>query len=193
MPPVAHPVVRTHPETGRECLFLGDHAECIEGMDYAAGRAFVDELNGAAARLGTVYRHRWRPRQLVVWDNRCLMHRATEYDNGERAPRHPPVHGDRGRTVPGPAGERRREDRSVAPRHDTTTNEDHAMSTDSIRFDGRTALITGGGSGIGREAAILFAERGARVVVADLVAEEGNARRTRSASRAVRRSSSVRT
>ena len=47
------------------------------------------------------------------------------------------------------------------------------MSTDSIRFDGRTALITGGGSGIGREAALLFAERGARVVVADLVAEGG--------------------
>lgn len=47
------------------------------------------------------------------------------------------------------------------------------MSTDSTRFDGRTALITGGGSGIGREAALVFAERGARVVVADLVAEGG--------------------
>ena len=80
VPPVAHPVVRTHPETGRDCLFLGDHAETIEGMDHAAGRAFVDELNETAARTGTVYRHRWRPRQLVVWDNRCLMHRATGYD-----------------------------------------------------------------------------------------------------------------
>ena len=80
VPPVAHPVVRTHPETGRDCLFLGDHAETIEGMDYTAGRALVDELNETAARLGTVYRHRWRPRQLVVWDNRCLMHRATTYD-----------------------------------------------------------------------------------------------------------------
>lgn len=80
VPPVAHPVVRTHPETDRDCLFLGDHAETIEGMDYTAGRALVDELNATAARLGTVYRHRWRARQLVVWDNRCLMHRATAYD-----------------------------------------------------------------------------------------------------------------
>ena len=96
VPPVAHPVVRTHPETDRDCLFLGDHAECIEGMDYAAGRAFVDELNGAASRLGTVYRHRWRPRQLVVWDNRCLMHRATEYDtaNERRVIRRCTVLGD---------------------------------------------------------------------------------------------------
>ena len=47
------------------------------------------------------------------------------------------------------------------------------MTADSIRFDGRTALVTGGGSGIGREASLLFAERGARVVVADLVAEGG--------------------
>ena len=97
VPPVAHPIVRTHPETGRDCLFLGDHAECIEGMDYEAGRAFVDELNGAAAHLGTVYRHRWRPRQLVVWDNRCLMHRATAYDtaNERRVIRRCTVLGDR--------------------------------------------------------------------------------------------------
>ena len=85
VPPVAHPIVRTHPETGRDCLFLGDHAESIEGMDYSQGRALVDELNATAATLGTVYRHRWRPHQLVVWDNRCLMHRATAYDTaGER-------------------------------------------------------------------------------------------------------------
>ena len=80
VPPVAHPVVRTHPDTGRDCLFLGDHAEFIEGMDHATGRALVDELNETAASLGTVYRHRWQPGQLVVWDNRCLMHRATPYD-----------------------------------------------------------------------------------------------------------------
>ena len=96
VPPVAHPIVRTHPETGRDCLFLGDHAESVEGMDYAAGRALVDELNATAARLGTVYRHRWRPRQLVVWDNRCLMHRATAYDtaNERRVIRRCTVVGD---------------------------------------------------------------------------------------------------
>ena len=62
-------------------------------MDYGAGRAFVDELNGAAARLGTVYRHHWRPRQLVVWD---MMHRATAYDtaNEQRVIRRCTVSGD---------------------------------------------------------------------------------------------------
>ena len=96
VPPVAHPIVRTHPETGRDCLYLGDHAETIEGMGYATGRALVDELNETAASLGTVYRHRWRPRQLVVWDNRCLMHRATAYDttNERRVIRRCTVIGD---------------------------------------------------------------------------------------------------
>ena len=45
MPPVAHPIVRTHPETGRKAIFLGDHAESIEGMDYDEGRALIEELN----------------------------------------------------------------------------------------------------------------------------------------------------
>src|SRR5262249_50197616 len=45
VPPVDHPVVRTHPETGRRCIFLGDHAETIQGMTYEAGRAFVEILN----------------------------------------------------------------------------------------------------------------------------------------------------
>lgn len=79
-PPVDHPIVRTHPETGRRCLFLGDHAETVLGMDYAEGRALVEEVNAAAVEAGDTYRHRWRPRQFVVWDNRCLLHRATGYD-----------------------------------------------------------------------------------------------------------------
>ena len=45
VPPVAHPIVRTHPETGRKAIFLGDHAEDIEGMDYDEGRALIEELN----------------------------------------------------------------------------------------------------------------------------------------------------
>ncbi|GHD61327.1 taurine dioxygenase [Thalassobaculum fulvum] len=80
VPPVAHPIVRTHPETGRKCLFLGDHAESIEGMDYDEGRALIEELNALATPDALVYRHRWSPRQCAVWDNRCLLHRATEYD-----------------------------------------------------------------------------------------------------------------
>jgi len=80
VPPVDHPVVRTHPETGKRCLFLGDHAEYIVGMDYDEGRALIDELNTLAIHPDLVYAHRWRPGQLIVWDNRCLLHRGTEYD-----------------------------------------------------------------------------------------------------------------
>jgi taurine dioxygenase len=79
-PPVDHPVVRTHPETGRRCLFLGDHAEYILGMDYDRGRALIDELNALAVHPDLTYAHRWTAGQLVVWDNRCVMHRATDYD-----------------------------------------------------------------------------------------------------------------
>ena len=80
-PPVDHPVIRTHPETRRKCIFLGDHAETIAGLDYAEGRALVEEVNALAVRPEFTYRHRWRPRDLVIWDNRCLMHRATCYDS----------------------------------------------------------------------------------------------------------------
>jgi taurine dioxygenase len=80
VPPVDHPVVRTHPETGRKCLFLGDHAEYIVGMDYDEGRALIEALNALAVHKDLTYEHRWSPGELIVWDNRCLMHRATEYD-----------------------------------------------------------------------------------------------------------------
>jgi taurine dioxygenase len=80
VPPVDHPVVRTHPETGRKCLFLGDHAEYIVGMDYDEGRELIEELNALAVHPDLTYAHRWQPGQLILWDNRCLLHRATEYD-----------------------------------------------------------------------------------------------------------------
>jgi taurine dioxygenase len=80
VPPVDHPIVRTHPDTGRKCLYLGDHAESIVGMDYAAGRALIDELNELAIHPDLTYRHRWTRGELIVWDNRCVMHRATQYD-----------------------------------------------------------------------------------------------------------------
>lgn len=79
-PPVDHPVVRTHAETGRKCVFLGDHAESIVGMDYEAGRALIEELNALIVHDDLTYRHRWSPGQLILWDNRCVLHRATEYD-----------------------------------------------------------------------------------------------------------------
>jgi taurine dioxygenase len=80
VPPVDHPVVRTHPETGRRCLFLGDHAEYIVGMPYDEGRALIETLNGMAPHADLTYEHRWTPGELILWDNRCTMHRATAYD-----------------------------------------------------------------------------------------------------------------
>jgi taurine dioxygenase len=79
-PPVEHPVVRIHPETGRRCIYLGDHAEWIVGMPYEEGRALIEELNALAVHPDLTYEHRWQPHELIVWDNRCLMHRATPYD-----------------------------------------------------------------------------------------------------------------
>ena len=79
-PPVDHPVVRTHPETRRKCLYLGDHAEYIVGMPYDEGRAMIEELNALAVHADLTYEHRWKTRELLIWDNRCVMHRATAYD-----------------------------------------------------------------------------------------------------------------
>ena len=84
-PPVDQPIVRVHPDTGCTCLYLGDHAESIVGMDYAAGRALIEELNALAIHADLTYEHRWVPRQLLVWDNRCLLHRATDYDSVRHA------------------------------------------------------------------------------------------------------------
>lgn len=80
VPPVAHPIVRIHPETGRQCIFLGDHAEYVAGMDYDAGRALIEDINRRATPPELVYKHRYRPRDIVLWDNRCILHRATPYD-----------------------------------------------------------------------------------------------------------------
>ena len=79
-PPVDHPIVRTHPETGRKCIYLGDHAEYILGMPYDEGRALIEELNALAVHPDLTYEHHWTARELLVWDNRCVMHRATAYD-----------------------------------------------------------------------------------------------------------------
>jgi taurine dioxygenase len=80
VPPVAHPIVRTHPETGRKAIFLGDHAESIEGMDYDESRALIEELNVLTTPPENIYSHTWQPRECMVWDNRCTLHRATGFD-----------------------------------------------------------------------------------------------------------------
>jgi alpha-ketoglutarate-dependent taurine dioxygenase len=80
VPPVDHPIIRTHPDTGRQCIFLGDHAQSIVGMGYEEGRALIEEVNVMAITPELVYEHKWQPRDLMIWDNRSTLHRALPYD-----------------------------------------------------------------------------------------------------------------
>jgi taurine dioxygenase len=97
VPPIAHPIVRTHPETGRKAIFLGDHAQEIEGMDYEEGRALIEEVNALITPRASVYSHKWSPRECIVWDNRCTLHRATGFDEAhmKRVMRRCTINGDR--------------------------------------------------------------------------------------------------
>ncbi len=79
-PPVIHPMIRRHPLTGRKSIFLGDHAEAIDGMDYDTGRRLIDDLNARLVKPQFVYAHKYLPGDLIGWDNRRLLHRATPYD-----------------------------------------------------------------------------------------------------------------
>jgi len=74
-------MVRTIPENGRRSLYLASHIGRIRGMADADARALVDELIAHATQPGFVYRHRWRQHDLVMWDDRCTMHRGREYDD----------------------------------------------------------------------------------------------------------------
>ena len=76
LPPVDHPLVRTNPETGRKALYLGNHAMRIVGMAEDAGAALLDELLAHTTQPRFTHAHRWRRGDLVMWDNRCLLHRA---------------------------------------------------------------------------------------------------------------------
>ena len=81
LPPVPQAIVRTIPESGRKSLYLASHAGRILGMPEGEGRALIDELIAHATQRQFVYTHRWRLHDLVMWDNRCTMHRGTEFDD----------------------------------------------------------------------------------------------------------------
>lgn len=75
--PVVHPVVRTHPETGRKALFVSEHFTTrIVGLPEDESRALLDELFAHSVKPAHVYRHAWREHDLVFWDNRSLLHLA---------------------------------------------------------------------------------------------------------------------
>mgnify|MGYP001569339291 CR=1 FL=1 len=75
--PVSHPVVRTHPETGRRALFVSEHFTTrILGVSEQRSRELLDLLFNYGTRAEHVYRHQWQPHDMVFWDNRSLMHLA---------------------------------------------------------------------------------------------------------------------
>ena len=75
-PPVSHPIVRTHPETGQKSLYIGMHTSHIEGISEIEGKNLLDELLEAATTSKNIYRHKWQSGDLVLWDNRCLLHKG---------------------------------------------------------------------------------------------------------------------
>lgn len=80
LPPVRHPVVRRHPETGRLALYVGSHTKSIEGMDWDKGRALIDSLIKHATQPEFVYQHAWHVGDLVWWDNRAALHCGKPFD-----------------------------------------------------------------------------------------------------------------
>jgi len=79
-PPVVHPIVRTHPDTRARALYMGNHCSHIVGMDEAEGRALLVSLLEHATQAANVHSHNWRQGDLVLWDNRCLLHRALPHE-----------------------------------------------------------------------------------------------------------------
>jgi alpha-ketoglutarate-dependent 2,4-dichlorophenoxyacetate dioxygenase len=81
LPPVPQMVVRLHPGSKRRTLYLAAHAFRIRGMSDDAGKVLLDELTAHATQPRFVYAHRWTVGDLVMWDNRCTMHRGRPYDD----------------------------------------------------------------------------------------------------------------
>ena len=76
-----HPLVRTLPRAGRRSLYLASHAATIIGWPVPEARVVLRELSDHATQPQFVFRHQWRLGDLVIWDNRATMHRATSYDD----------------------------------------------------------------------------------------------------------------
>jgi alpha-ketoglutarate-dependent taurine dioxygenase len=83
-PPVEHPLVRTHPQTGRKSLFVANYSSGIVGMGEAEGRQLITELLEHATQEQCIFVQHWKKHDLVIWDNRSLLHRAIpNYDMGK--------------------------------------------------------------------------------------------------------------
>lgn len=80
-PPVSHPLVLTHPVSGKKCLYLDiSTAYAVKGMDGARGRSLLDELAAVMTRAEFIYTHQWYPGDVMMWDNARLCHRRDAFD-----------------------------------------------------------------------------------------------------------------
>ncbi|MCB1740115.1 MAG: TauD/TfdA family dioxygenase [Gammaproteobacteria bacterium] len=80
-PTACHPLVQVNPRNGQPALLIGAHASHIEGWPTEQGRALLDELLQRATVADNVYAHRWRAGDILIWDNRCMLHRSTGYES----------------------------------------------------------------------------------------------------------------
>ena len=100
MAPVPQAMVRTHPGSGRKSIYLSSHAGRIRGMEEPEARMLLLDLNEFATQPQFVYTHTWKAGDLVMWDNRCTMHRAREYDETQVRDLHRTTVSDGRPTVP---------------------------------------------------------------------------------------------
>ncbi len=80
VPPVRQALVRANPVHGRKSIYIGSHAWYVEGMSYDESRRLLDDLLAHTTRPDCVYQHRWQQWDLVMWDNRCVLHRGRPWD-----------------------------------------------------------------------------------------------------------------
>jgi alpha-ketoglutarate-dependent 2,4-dichlorophenoxyacetate dioxygenase len=101
VPPVRQALVRVNPANGRKAFYVGSHACEIVGVPTDEARALLRQLREEATKPALVYRHRWQPGDLVMWDNRCMLHRGRPWDESKyrRVMHRTTVAGD-GPTVP---------------------------------------------------------------------------------------------
>jgi len=93
--PPLRPLVKNHPVTGRPALYIGRHAYGIPGLDPEESRRLLGDLVDFACQPPRVHTHRWRPGDVVIWDNRCVLHRARPWSLTEpRVMHHTRVNGD---------------------------------------------------------------------------------------------------
>ncbi|HSF17197.1 MAG TPA: TauD/TfdA family dioxygenase [Vicinamibacteria bacterium] len=83
--PAAHPVIRTHPQTNRRAIFVGHQfTRYVVGVSKGESRAILEQLLAHVSRPEFVWTHKWRVGDLVIWDNRCTLHRREAFDDRDR-------------------------------------------------------------------------------------------------------------